>query len=165
VRVFVRFSHSAVALINHRCISQCFHNILVYHTSWVVVLLIPLWLPRKVLKRRDRIAIPGNDANEDAPIGYSVNKYALVNMGVIHQWEIFFYKLRGLVHIWRPRGNDVKRLINTLGRKKGLTLLIVLWRRASYSKRWSCPTCTGAEGERTRTMVVKMSIVTVLYCK
>jgi hypothetical protein len=50
----------------------------------------------------------------------------LLNMGVIHQREIFSYKIRGLVYFQRLRANDVKWLINSCGRKEGLTLLIVL---------------------------------------
>ena len=40
---------------------------------------------QKSPKKEGQDSYPGNDANEDAPIGYSVNKYALVNIGVIHQ--------------------------------------------------------------------------------
>jgi hypothetical protein len=57
----------------------------------------------------------------------------LVNMGVIHQWEIFFYKLWGLVYIWRPRGNDAEGLINTLGRKEGLTIWL------HFDGEWAIP--------------------------
>ena len=35
---------------------------------------------------------PGYDDNSEAPIGYSVKKSISVNMGVIHQWIIFFQK-------------------------------------------------------------------------
>jgi len=47
--------------------------------------LVPLVNFKKSPKKERQDSYPGNDANEDAPIGYSVNKYALVNMGVIHQ--------------------------------------------------------------------------------
>jgi hypothetical protein len=40
---------------------------------------------QKSPKKERQDSYPRNDANEAAPIGYSVNKYALVNMGVIHQ--------------------------------------------------------------------------------
>ena len=45
----------------------------------------PLVNFQKSPKKEGQDSYPGNDANEDAPIGYSVNKHALVNMGVIHQ--------------------------------------------------------------------------------
>jgi hypothetical protein len=48
-------------------------------------LLNPLVNFQKSLKKERQDSYPGNDTNEDAPIGYSVIKYALVNMGVIHQ--------------------------------------------------------------------------------
>ena len=40
---------------------------------------------RKSPKRRVQDIHPGCDAEEDVPIGYSVTKDALVNMGVIYQ--------------------------------------------------------------------------------
>jgi hypothetical protein len=135
------FSLVAVALANHRLIWQVFYRSLVNCISCAFPVRQSCDFQHKRAKspKKDgRDICPVNDDTDEAPIGYSVNKYALVNMGVIHQWEIFFYKVRGLVYIWRPRGNDVKWLINTLGRKEGLTLLIVLWRRVSYSKRGSC---------------------------
>jgi hypothetical protein len=40
---------------------------------------------QKIPKKEGQDNHPGNDVNEDAPIGYSVNKYALVKKGVIRQ--------------------------------------------------------------------------------
>jgi hypothetical protein len=51
---------------------------------------------QKIPEKDGRDICPGNDGNGEAPIGYSVNKYALTNIGVILQWEIFF-KLREAV--------------------------------------------------------------------
>jgi hypothetical protein len=45
---------------------------------------------QKIPKKKGQDNHPGNDVNEDAPIGYSVNTDALLKKGVIHQWEIFF---------------------------------------------------------------------------
>jgi len=49
------------------------------------VLVIPLVNFQKSPKKERQDSYLGNDAHEDAPIAYSVVKYALVNMGVIHQ--------------------------------------------------------------------------------
>jgi hypothetical protein len=40
----------------------------------------------------ERDVCSGCDDNEEAPIGCSVTNNALVNMGMVHQWTLFFQK-------------------------------------------------------------------------
>ena len=45
---------------------------------------------QKIPEKERQDIYPGNDDNEDAPIGYFVIKGDLIDLGVIYQWEIFF---------------------------------------------------------------------------
>jgi len=57
----------------------------VYYISFVAVLLVPHEFTEKSPKKEGQDIYPGNDDNEDAPIGYFVIKDDLVNMSVIYQ--------------------------------------------------------------------------------
>jgi len=57
----------------------------VYHISWVAILLFRARIYRKNPKKEGQDIYPGNDDNEDAPIGYFVIKDDLADMSVISQ--------------------------------------------------------------------------------
>jgi len=57
----------------------------VYHISFVAVLLVPHEFTEKSPKRGRQDINPGNNDNEDAPIGYFVIKDDLIDMSVKYQ--------------------------------------------------------------------------------
>ena len=56
-----------------------------YHISFVAVLLVPHEFTEKSPKRGRQDINPGNNDNEDAPIGYFVIKDDLIDMSVKYQ--------------------------------------------------------------------------------
>jgi len=58
---------------------------LVYLISFAAVLLVPHEFTEKIPEKEGHDMYPGNDDNEDAPIGYFVIKDDLIDMSVIYQ--------------------------------------------------------------------------------
>ena len=65
-----KISYSVVALVDRRCIFAIFSGYIGVPHFLRSSLVNPLRIPRKVPKRERQDSYPGNDVNEDAPIGY-----------------------------------------------------------------------------------------------
>ena len=85
VRMFVQFSLNAVA------VGEPLEHFATFFTTACCVI-IPMHTGLEKPRADDQGVCPGNDDNDEAPIGCSVIKDTLVNMGVIHQWILLFQK-------------------------------------------------------------------------